>query len=453
MNLVVMRTIALKNESYLISLLFVPFQTRDGRFRRVICLSPAGQLLFESVPLDGVPTGTPQATHDGQYIMITHNTNQTVGIFTVLDVGSASSGGAIPAVYAYQNDTNPFSPIGVYHQPALGYYDGGENNTNDIFIWAFDTAAGSSVVGTGAIFGFQLPMDASGNYTVAPLGDRDFQASTAPVLTNRGVSMYWAVTRAEQYCWVGNPATKREFFNRGRTNKVSLDRGDPAWVSGRATPSLSFAVNSTDDQVVFGPGASNEIFRLNSNYTEVLTANTSYVVSSRVAVSPDNQVVYYASQDGIVAQLKADTLEQNWQFSTLAGVYADITLNSAGTVLYVVDNSGVIMAMQVASSSAPTASPTMPGTSDFPSAVPTGGPGDSSPVPTVEGGGGGVPAAPTAGGGGGGAPTSTGGGGEGPTSNSTGTSAASRLSRSSSSAWVVAATAVAAISGWTLYAV
>jgi hypothetical protein len=422
----------------------------------VICLSPAGELLFESVPLEGVPAGTPQTTADGMYIMLTHNIDQTTGIFSVLDVAGASTDGTLPVAYEYRNSSNPFSPLGVYHRPALGYYDGGENNTNDIFIWAFDTAKDSTMVGAGAMFGFQMPVGAAGNYSVVLMGDRDFQASTAPVLTNFGVSMYWAVTRAEQYCWVGNPATKREFFNRGRTNKVSLERGDPAWISSRASPSLSFSVNATVDQVVFGPGANTEIFRLNSNFTEVLTTNSSAVVSSRVAVSPDNAVVYYANQAGIVAQLDADTLELNWQFNTLAPVQADITLNSAGTVLYVVDISGGVMAMQVASSSAPTPSPTVPGTSDFPSAVPTGGPDDSSPVPTVEGGGGGVPETPSAPTAGGGTPTSSGGGGggEGPTSNSTaGTSASSRLSGPSPlSALVSVVTVFAAVTGWTLLA-
>jgi hypothetical protein len=367
---------------------------------RVICLSTDGELLFESVPLDGIPAGTPVTTSDGQYVLLTHNVNQSKGIFTVLNT-QAVSNGQIPILYEYVNETSPFSPIGYYHNPAYGYYDGGEFNTNDLFIWGYDTALGSTQVGPGQMFAFQMPMDPSGTPEVALLGDRDFQSSTAPVLTNSGLSMYWAVTRSEQNCWVGNNDTKREFFNRGRTNKVSFERGDPAFISSRASPSLSHGATVASEQVVFGPGAASEIFRLNYNYTKVLFVNTSFVVSSKVAVSPDNLYIYYATQDAVLAQLDAETLETVWTINLAGPVYADIALNEAGTVLYVSDGNGVVTAYTVASSSAPTPSPTAPGTSDFPSASPTGGGGASS-VPTPE-------RAPSAG-----PPSSSGGGGGGP---------------------------------------
>jgi hypothetical protein len=55
---------------------------------------------------------------------------------------------------------------------------------------------------------------------------RDFHFSTAPVLTMNGltVSMPWAVTRAQQSCWMGNTTAKLEFFIGGRINDVILDR-------------------------------------------------------------------------------------------------------------------------------------------------------------------------------------------------------------------------------------
>jgi hypothetical protein len=379
---------------------------------RVICLSPSGALLLQSVPLPGVPAGTPVTSYDGRYIYLTHNIDQLTGVFTVLDTLDAAADGTIPAAYTYQNATNPFSPLGYYHKPNYGYYDGGENNTNDIFIWAFDTAKDATQVGTGQMFAFQMPMDPAGEMAVALLGTqfRDFQASTAPVLTKGGISMYWAVTRAQQNCWVGVNSTKRQFFNRGRTNSVSLDRGDPAYISSRAGPTLSHSfadANSSSALAVFGPGASNQVFRLDENFTELLTANVSFVVSSRVAVSPDDAVVYYATQDSVVAQLNAATLEQNWFTNTLSPVSADIVLNKAGTVLYVADTNGVVTAYRVANGGAPTPPPTQPAASDSPSASPTDGPGAPSAVPTAEGGGG-VPT-PS-----GGAPTPSGGGGPTP---------------------------------------
>jgi hypothetical protein len=229
--------------------------------RRVICLTPSGEPLLESVPLEGVPAGTPVTSHDGRYIYITHNVDQLMVIFTMLDTfDAASNGELIPVIYEYVNGTNPFSTIGYYHNPTYGYYDGGENNTNDIFIWAFETVRDANAVDTGQTFAFQMSMDPAGIMEVALLRieARTFQASTAPVLTKMGLSIYWAVTHAEQYCWVRDNTTKREFFNCGRTNSVSLSWGDAAWISARASPSLSHS--TSDEPVVFGPGAANQIF-------------------------------------------------------------------------------------------------------------------------------------------------------------------------------------------------
>lgn len=350
-------------------------------FSRCIAITTTGELLFESTPLVGVQAGTPQTTSDGRYILLTHNVNQEVGHFSVLDT-SAASGTAIDVVYTYVNATSPFSPIGAYHQPAEGYYDGGEGNTNDMFVWSFATARNASTVGVGQIFGFQLPMDSTAAMAAFPLGEvRDHQASTPPVLTNSGRSLYWAVTRAEQRCWVGSAFRSMYRFNRGRTSTATFARGDPAWISSRAPPSLS---SDPVSPFVYGPGAAAELFRMDANFSTITTTNTSWIVSSRVAVSPDDQVIYYADQDGNVAQLDATTLETIWSTKMIAPVVSDIALNKAGTILYVGDTSGLVTALQVATSSAPTPSPSSAGTSDHPSATPTGGgAGEASSVPSI----------------------------------------------------------------------
>jgi len=230
-------------------------------YRRVIALDSNGGFLFQSVPLPGVQAGSPQTTYDGRYIMINHNVAESTGHFTVLDTEDLVDGQDLNYTYTQSNATNPFSPLGVYHNPAEGYYKGGELNTNDIFIWGFDTAGGATSAGTGGVFGFQLPIDGTPmQYNLLGEQPRNFQSTTRPEITNDGRSMYWALTRAEQRCWVGSAfPPKPNRFHLGRTTTASFERGKPVYIAARASPTLS---KDPAQPTVWGPGAREEIWRM-----------------------------------------------------------------------------------------------------------------------------------------------------------------------------------------------
>jgi hypothetical protein len=97
-------------------------------------LNPAGDVVFESDPLPGVAAGSPVISDDGTFVFLTHNSElNTVGHFTALQATSLGS-----VFYTDSNATSPFAPVGIFHSPVEGNYDGdeGRGNTNDMLMWA-----------------------------------------------------------------------------------------------------------------------------------------------------------------------------------------------------------------------------------------------------------------------------------------------------------------------------
>lgn len=98
-----------------------------------------------------------------------------------------------------------------------------------------------------------------------------------------------------------------------------------------------------------------------------------------MAVSPQDDVIYYATQAGEVVQADATTLDTIWKFDINAPVLADITLNDDGTLLYIADSIGNVLAYKVAESDA-IAQATIALTTTMPT---TGQPSPADPSTTV----------------------------------------------------------------------
>lgn len=288
-------------------------------------------------------------------------------------------------MFSATNETNPFSPIGIFHDPVEGYYDGGESNQNDMLIWAFDTAGGATVAGDGTMFGYQQPLgyafDGVGLEVLVLGGVRDWQASTAPVLTNSGRSMYWSNSRASVRAWVGSATEDQNRFNRGRSNTASFSRGSPSYISAYASPALS---SNEVTPMVYGPGAAAEFYVTNTNLGDVLIIATDGLVYSPAKVSPDDAYVYYVTENGLLYQADATTLAQRWNITISGRVEGDIAMNSAGTMLYVGTTSGDVYAFEIAtdldSTPVPTVAPTTATSTPTASAAPTSAPTTSAPT-------------------------------------------------------------------------
>ena len=350
-------------------------------YRRVIALDTSGDEIFSSVSLTGVGAGSPVTSFDGRHIYLTLNSvGKTVGHFCILDVfglvqDPSTPGTFLPLspIFFATNVTNPFSPIGIFKTPSEGYYDGGELNQNDMLVWAFDTAGDATAAGDGSMFGYQQPVgyafDGVGLAVLELGGLRDWQASTAPVLTNSGRSMYWSNSRASVRCWVGSSTENQNRFSRGRTNTASFSRGSPAYISAYAAPALS---SNAVTPMVYGPGAANEFYMTDTSLGNVLVITTDSLVYSPAKVSPDDAYVYYVTENGLLYQADATTLVQRWVATISGRVEGDIAMNSAGTMLYVATTSGDVYGFEIATDLTPaTTSPPSAGSSGAPSSSPT----------------------------------------------------------------------------------
>jgi hypothetical protein len=358
----------------------------------------------------GQSYGIPVATATGEYVMATSNTVDETGYFTVFNI-------ATPGSLAYTfSGTDPFGDIGYFYNPLQGYYFGGFENRNDVFIWS--TGIPASFTGGGDINGttyaFQLPVVSGNPLNVTVLAEgRAFVSNERPILANEGLNMYWSTYKNEFMAWAGEVNVKRTAFDQRANNVVRPGgRGNPRWISARAPPTLSYGSNNTAP-TVYGPQADGFIFKANFDYStfESFAADEDQPFSSRVVVSPDNTVLFYASPLGNLVQVDADSMQTIYAIASTGQYVGEIAQSVDGAYIYTADTSGNIRAYLVADVvDGPTLEPlpgavgTIPPTPDetpdgsepvdgnftsFP-----GGPEEPEPTPTP----GGSPTAPSPGG-------------------------------------------------------
>jgi hypothetical protein len=322
------------------------FRVGFGGNRRVVSLSLSGQELWVSPSLEGLSPGTPVVSEDGAHVFLTHNSaDGTVGHFTILDGTSGE------IFFSQLYESAPFAPLGIYYNPAEGYYDGGENNRNDILVWSVGPKPNETSVGPGATFAFQFPIDFASHgdtsdLTYAALGNdvKDFQAIQKPVLTNEGRTLYWGTSRSQLRCWLGEEGMDRYRFSRARTSAVSFTRGTPAMQSVYATPALS---NGPLNRSVFGGTASAEFVKVSGDCGDHIVVPTGHLVKSTARVSPDDTYVYYLETDGILHQASTVSLQDEWTLDIGGATEGEFSLNQDGTLLYVGDASGLLRAYRV----------------------------------------------------------------------------------------------------------
>jgi hypothetical protein len=320
-------------------------------------LSTEGNKIMQSTSLPGEGAGTPKVTRDGSHVIFTSNVNQT-GYFSVLHLDGAVADPADPneflplapifrykSVFMQFGASTPFSDVGFYHNPKEGFYvspnNVGEANTNDIFVWMTATntkaisSSGAPVAGEGMLYFFQFPRDyqPGSNATTIDVTvaggniSRPYQSSTRPILTNSGYSLYWAHSRGEVRSWVN-----RE-FNRGHSNLTNLGRGDPAYISARAPPTLS---SDPVQPMVFGVGAANLVWKTDFGLGDLVTVATDSIVSSRLAITPDDMYVFYGTQLGDLFMASTANLATRWESGsniTFTSIRGDIAMHPSGSMV------------------------------------------------------------------------------------------------------------------------
>ena len=358
-----------------------------------------GQEIFQSSPLPGVAAGTPVTDFVGDHILLTHNVAGETGYLSILNVRLLNPGSPLtPAFQGAFEDVEeadgttvvqkPFSPIGVFHNPAEGYYEGGQDNTNDMFLFCWDTPISATRVGDtdGRLFGVQFPTNYTGDgqgLSFFPLGGRmEFQSPNAPVLTNFGRSYYWSVTKSSQYAVYGENALPRWWFDRLRfTGRVTnLDRYNLIpYLAARASPTLS---SDPAQPTVFGVGASTQLWRLPFDYNtnDQVVVDTPDLVSAKVLLTPREDTVLYGTQSvataGSLHMLSSNNLQEVWTLAFPGGIEGDMALDKDGTIVYAANPAGEIFAYQFAMDSTPSEMPTAAPTN----AAPTLAPNTAAPV-------------------------------------------------------------------------
>lgn len=103
----------------------------QSKFSHVIALFWSGEHLWVSPSLKGLLPGTPVALENGAYVFVANNLlSGTISHFTILNRSTGN------IVFSEVYKDRLFAPIGIFHRPTEGYYNGGKNNQNDIVVWS-----------------------------------------------------------------------------------------------------------------------------------------------------------------------------------------------------------------------------------------------------------------------------------------------------------------------------
>lgn len=286
---------------------------------------------------------------------------------------------------------NPAIIHSVYHSPVEGFYDSendnGLSNTNDIFLFMTDTntqvlnVRGDPRAGNGQMYVFQFPVNYfasqdTSTLEVIPIGNvRGYQAKTAPVMASGGRALYWNMVRGEVRAWVD------QRFSRGHSGTLNLERGDPPYIAGRASPTLSH--DPVMDYSVYGPGADAVVWKADRLFVNVSIVETDAVVSSRLAVTPDDAFVVFGTHSGGLFWAPTDDISAPLEIARLNPIRGDLAVDS--TRLFVGDDQGngvgQIVAFEMASNPVtPTVTPTAAPVTTAPSVLTTRAP---TTAPTV----------------------------------------------------------------------
>merc|ERR1712078_251144 len=135
--------------------------------------------------------------------------------------------------------------------------------------------------------------------------ERDFQAIAPPVMTNKGLSAYWGVSRGGFRGWI----PKR--FSRARDVSVGFTRnrdfaGQPVW----APPALS---NDGPEPTIFGGTSAREFVRMSYGFDRQFVVPTEGYVKSAAKVDGGERAVYYVeTETGTLHQADFDRLGDLW---------------------------------------------------------------------------------------------------------------------------------------------
>lgn len=372
----------------------------EGQSRVHAISHPNNDLLWTSPPLPGVVSGTPVVTSDGRYVYLTRNTDSFLampeGHFTVLNADDGTVHYTESATANHANDTMPYGPLTIVHDPAGGHYQGGEFNRQDLAIWHTSSDGGEAKFGHTRIF--QLPPYYNPDALVPPslsterMDDKQWSVSTKPTLTGDGTKGFFGATRGELKGWVARKYSNNADWSRELT---PLNPDLPR------TPIPVSPVLHPDETILYVPSPTTTFYALNvTDGSTLWSAGGTSLYSAEPKMSTnvlDDRIYLVQKTRGVVQARDARNGTLHWQI--FCGTYTfDVTcsddvlsefaLSDDGHNLYYIAANGDVAALAVSygpkNTPAPTDYPTrMPVTSD-PSSRPSNAPSDAPSIgPTL----------------------------------------------------------------------
>jgi len=359
---------------------------------RVVAINhPTGDVRWVSGPIQGTISGTPQVGSDGEYIYLTRNldpeddSRRADGHFSLL---TTANGQIIfteaSSTYLGGNETGPYAPLALVHNPTSGNFGDGEgnNNRNDVAVWAQSNGGGKVL--NGMSFAFQLPSNAdivSGTTTFKPylLKVNGWSTAAKPTLSYDGQNLYFTASKASLRGW------NTRFGRRASWKAEQLDTAR----NGRL-PLNNAATLSIDERSLFVASGANSFYSIDAYSGETQwreESDSPFVTEARV--SPDGTRVYSIEQaNGKVVSRDAETGDAVWAVSCATydafnpfcqyNVDAEFSLSSDGYDLYYGDVLGSVRSLVVGFDAPPSMPPTM-----SPTVTQTGSPTPVSPSPTA----------------------------------------------------------------------
>ena len=307
----------------------------------------AGNVISETT-LEGQCQGDSVVSESGLYIYATHNTASS-GMFSVVVAMSAT------VVFSDANMDVLYSPPGIFQGPDGGNYEGGEQNQNDVVLWATTSVvAGASP----ATFAFQLPPDGLvENAQVVQLRQVGWMTSAPPAVTNGGFTKYFSAPN-RFFAWTGEPGSQDGRFDGPASASRTFPTGTIQTESQRAPLALS---SDNERPMLYGSTGSNLFVAMMYDLGMKWEIETNSEVVAEAVVSPEDSVVYYAEENGYVHAVYATSGEEIWNATSSSfSILANFAQSADGTALYVGDVNGNIAKWTVATVvEPPSASPSV----------------------------------------------------------------------------------------------
>ncbi|CAJ1941494.1 unnamed protein product [Cylindrotheca closterium] len=332
---------------------------------RVVAVSiPSHKIMWTSIELPGIPSGTPLVYGDqlrsatSMYIVLIHNsrvsgirnTTTHTGHITLLN---PSKGTVIWEEAEWLLDDSPkgYAPPSMASNPLRGMYAGGKDNTNGIVIWASNDADGRGTVGNTYIF--QLPSDFEeeplylNSLQTKVLKSVSWNAMAKPAISKNGKKMFFGVTGNQLRGWIGD---SRFDQTADWSSQLFKDNLDPK------APIPSNPILSMDENRLFVSSSSYDLACINTRNGKAnwAVSGTSAFLSEARISADDKRLYVVQSADGRIFCLDQITGDYLWQGSCdqfeedcSNSVRSDFDLSSSGQFLYFADVKGRLISLKL----------------------------------------------------------------------------------------------------------